>query len=807
MTSREEILQLIETFRSNMEHKFPWQDLDTIKITTSILCPNIINGMLNYPYIAYYMETVSFTVEKITNKEEKIIPHDPTSGKIINVDCMGYTRGIVPKRKKAFKNCAMLNINSRSKIQAIKVSPQTIHICGGDDHSIEACNDMINDIKRVNYYIQWLRANPEEANRMIEWIISNTTGPVTRVFKDSDLSPISFTELYDIKTIENIDKIFLHSRLCFNPKFFTRNYEDFFCPVDNVPFGSLPEHNIHNFSGIGFDFGNNNNEPTFQFSTSEPEFVFNSPTPVPTSTSTSSTSTLNNTTSFSTLNNTTSYSTSINSSMNTAMNTVSISTPPAPPFTVDFQFSSPLSIPISIPISTPVSIPTNIPTPVTSAPPLYVDRQPNYGQSEQPNTYSNFQQPFQNQPIYSQQSFRNQPTYPHQFSSQQPFQNQQFSSQSTYFQPGAQIPNMPYSADVSYIFNNMKLPTSNRNVTYTKPVTNTKFTIDPQAFFNTGIRYVTGKKTQTASQRFIQKIYEYNVDLSKIEEKECKYNESYYDGYKITFEDDGNDKKNIHHALLMNIIDLTLHKIVNPQNKMFVKMKNEDIKIICADEDVSTIVLIDSKGIMDRIPPHFNREVIEYLIKLCIDYVDHSEYIKKLYSILDMEKDIHLVIGDPVIEKKNICTVTLNYSLGSPINKIEFRNVFLRYPQFIVEYDPTVDKNVTISLEYDVKDFPAHLLNEIHQNKGKCFHTIIIYDTGEVTQSGPHIDLMIDVYNQFRYIIHKEGHLFFTEPLEEKKKKKGKIEETEETKIRRAMERKQNRVNVFASYYMNMIKE
>jgi len=166
--NKEDVVNMLTEFKANMEREFPWQDFDTIKTTTCILAPNIVDGVFFYPYIAYYMDIVSSEVKHITNKKKKIIPHDTTSGKIINVDCMGCIRGVVPDRKHSFRNCVMLDINSKSKIQTIKLCPETIHICGADEFSIEACNDLINHIKRVNYYLQYLRNNQDEARRMIE---------------------------------------------------------------------------------------------------------------------------------------------------------------------------------------------------------------------------------------------------------------------------------------------------------------------------------------------------------------------------------------------------------------------------------------------------------------------------------------------------------------------------------------------------------------------------------------------------------------------------------------------------------------
>jgi len=359
--------------------------------------------------------------------------------------------------------------------------------------------------------------------------------------------------------------------------------------------------------------------------------------------------------------------------------------------------------------------------------------------------------------------------------------------------------------DFNYDTHNNQTTYNPNNVTAyksTKQVANDKFVIDQQSFFNTGINYVNNKKTAIAKTNFINKLYAYDDDLSIIESKECEYKEKYYDGYNLVFDEDDRLKKNIPYSKFLDIINLTLNKIENPQNKMYLTMKNGDTKIICADTDICTIISINSQDILSKIPDSFNKEIMEYLIKLCIDYVDHARYIEKLYSILDSNMDINLFAGDPKIGKTNFCTISLNYALGAPVDKIKMRDVFLTHPEFITEYDPTVDKNVTIRLKYDTKDIPPHLIDEIHINKETAFHTIIIYDTGEVTQSGPHIDLMIDVYNKFRHIVYERGHVFFTDRSNEKKKKKNKIEEQPEVKLNRAAKRKYNRYMSMETYYM-----
>jgi len=119
-----------------------------------------------------------------------------------------------------------------------------------------------------------------------------------------------------------------------------------------------------------------------------------------------------------------------------------------------------------------------------------------------------------------------------------------------------------------------------------------------------------------------------------------------------------------------------------------------------------------------------------------------------------------------------------------------------------IEYDPKVNKNVTLRVYFSINDLPIHLKDNIHIGEEEGRHSFIIYKSGEVTQSGPHIDLMVDVYNQFRYIVHTKGHLFFEEP-NLNSKKKNKLIETEEVKIKRSNLRKQRRYELIESYYLN----
>ena len=231
-------------------------------------------------------------------------------------------------------------------------------------------------------------------------------------------------------------------------------------------------------------------------------------------------------------------------------------------------------------------------------------------------------------------------------------------------------------------------------------------------------------------------------------------------------------------------------------------MKDGQKKIVCSDNDISTIISIYTDKILENIPKKFNPEIMEYLVKLCIDYVDHSQYIEKLYSIINSNSEISFFTGNPEISSINFCTVNMNYFLGAPIDKIKCRDVFLKHKQFVVEYDPTVDKHLTLRVNFTIDDLPPHIKNNVHVGKGISYHTFIIYKSGEVTQSGPHIDLMVDIYNQFRYIVHTEGHLFFT-PCDPSIKKKEKIIETDEIKINRSNLRKERRYRLIESYYQS----
>jgi len=756
---RQDVVNLLQAFKDKMNIEFPWESFDRIKITTCILSPNIIDGIFFYPFIAFYMDIVQSEIKHITNKKKKIIPLDTTSGKIINVDCMRCIRGIVPDRKKSFRNCVMLDINSESKIQTIKLCPQTIHICGADKHSIGACNDLIEHIKRVNSYLQYLRANPDIARSMIEWIISNTTGPVVRTFQDSSFIPISFSELHDRNVVNEIDMIYLHKRLCYNPKFFTRFYDDCFYPIDRIFDDLVPME-------YAFHLGDRNNNS---------DDLFNM-------TSSGNGNNINNSNS-----NGNNDDFNMNSNVPTYGSTSQADVGYKPPTNINAFYNS---------NQNNMNINPNM------------DNGPTYGGNN--STYNpNMNNSIPYNPIMNIGSTYggNNSTYNPNMNNSIPY-NPNMNIGSTYggnnstYNPNA----IPYNPNMNFNYNPHQTANyNNRSQTriQTRRVSETQFVVDPQSFFQSGIKYVSNKKTSQAETQFINRAHIYDEDLSHIERKECEYKEKFYDGYHIVDTEDDKLRRNISYDNMLNIVNLTLTKVENPNNKMYVIMKDGRMKIICADEDVSTIQSIDMNNILSRIPNNFDYGIMEYLLKLSIDYVDHSKYIDKLYTILDMSADIRLFEGNPKIERTNFCIVSLNYSIGAPVDKIALRDVFQSHSEFITEYDPTVDKNVKLSLKYATKDIPAHLLSEIHINKEIAFHTIIIYDTGEVTQSGPHIDLMIDVYNMFRHIVYEEGYKFFTDKKIEKKKNKNKPEETEEVKQQRAAQRKYNRYMLMETYYMS----
>jgi hypothetical protein len=120
-----------------------------------------------------------------TRQSKKYKPeHCAVPGAILSLRYRGLTRGLIrSSSSKYFKNSVTLDISTERKNVNIKLSPETIHMCGAcsEENGNEAVKLLLENLQSIQNMLDWIQHNQEEACAVIRWIKTFSKGQsVTR---------------------------------------------------------------------------------------------------------------------------------------------------------------------------------------------------------------------------------------------------------------------------------------------------------------------------------------------------------------------------------------------------------------------------------------------------------------------------------------------------------------------------------------------------------------------------------------------------------------------------------------------------
>ena len=146
-----------------------------------------------------------------------------------------------------------------------------------------------------------------------------------------------------------------------------------------------------------------------------------------------------------------------------------------------------------------------------------------------------------------------------------------------------------------------------------------------------------------------------------------------------------------------------------------------------------------------------------YLLRMVFDYTRHDMYCLQVDFVLSTPNIITFESPNSNIEIKKIRTsmVNYNYDLGFNINREALYSYIEKYRPygFEAKYHSTLDNYVTINLWNDPN--LAQYQHLIRRKKDKPNHSIIVYEKGHITQSGPCEDMIKHIYVKFNALISK----------------------------------------------------
>lgn len=154
-----------------------------------------------------------------------------------------------------------------------------------------------------------------------------------------------------------------------------------------------------------------------------------------------------------------------------------------------------------------------------------------------------------------------------------------------------------------------------------------------------------------------------------------------------------------------------------------------------------------------------NIKFIEFLLSYVLDFKDphfldngssmddsHSTY--NLFLNLLKNKECCIIDYPYGIEVMDIGTININYSLGFLVDRHKLANLINGYKGFFGRFFNSIENKSTIQL-------PCPELPPRGSKRKQPMHSILVYRSGAVTQSGPRPDLMKKAYYIFNEFVKK----------------------------------------------------
>lgn len=133
---------------------------------------------------------------KTTKSKKKELPFYGIAGPIYHLSLGEHTRGI--PRKRIFKNSITADMSIKNKSINMKISKNTIHICGlkNIDMAYEAFQIFKYNIDSIQKILDYIHSNMELSLNTLNWIKTVTKGNEYYVIEDTDyICPISDIEI------------------------------------------------------------------------------------------------------------------------------------------------------------------------------------------------------------------------------------------------------------------------------------------------------------------------------------------------------------------------------------------------------------------------------------------------------------------------------------------------------------------------------------------------------------------------------------------------------------------------------------
>ena len=191
-------------------------DIDIIDIPfrqpTTITAVVSLKGTINYQKAFPLIRITRFTEElaqKLVSpgKKKFHLPVGIPSGSIISVRHLSLTRGLIcSSSKKPFENSISIVICIGDKHLGVKMSAENIQMCGAKSRSmiLDTVQHILNNLIEVQELLDWISAQPQEAQKVREWVLAQIQGPLQLTFPNNQITYRLVTSPYSPQPLDHL---------------------------------------------------------------------------------------------------------------------------------------------------------------------------------------------------------------------------------------------------------------------------------------------------------------------------------------------------------------------------------------------------------------------------------------------------------------------------------------------------------------------------------------------------------------------------------------------------------------------------
>lgn len=155
---------------------------DKLKVTTMTLVMTLSGGV--DPDLAFHLLPITkIDIPLIRGGGKCKLPHCPIPGSILSMRYKNEVRGVIISKSHSFKNAITIDISTTKKNVNLKLSPQSIQICGASsrEDGVEAANYVLQYLRDIQQYLDFIKGDETGCKRELDWISEQTKGSLVRI--------------------------------------------------------------------------------------------------------------------------------------------------------------------------------------------------------------------------------------------------------------------------------------------------------------------------------------------------------------------------------------------------------------------------------------------------------------------------------------------------------------------------------------------------------------------------------------------------------------------------------------------------